>query len=740
MDNREKFEFIKEKLSENTEEMPASLKKENVMASLENIGESKTRNNFGTKRFISLAASVAVVIVSVIMVGAYLMPKLGTKGVENEVLPETSDVTVTSHKPTQANTEAAFENTDENQSEGTTTAQSADEDYSDIIEYFKKLGGNITYSGNSGMPETPTMSATTVWEESVVISKGDSFYNAAGAVDKNSSYDAPHGETNTQVDNVDEADIIKNDGTYIYVALDSCVRIYRADGLSLMAKLEPVAEDDEDIRIADIYVSGDRLVILASAYQNSEYSLTKSAGTGTTAVYSDAYIGYGCMPYRNYKTELRCLIYDISNVKKPRLCFTHTQDGAYTDSRLVGDVLYTISSYSTYNRFTEDESVIAENCIPKVDGKKISRNKIDFRKDEAYKSYTVISSCNIRKDSQNGAGYAFFGYSGDSYCTENTLYLATTEYLEENEAKKLGLNEGENTKVYCVSLTESDISFKNETYIAGEFINQFAMDEYNGYFRCATTEYTPDWEAVSCVRVLDGDLKEISCIRDLAENESVKAVRFMGDIAYVITFENTDPLFIIDLSDPKNPKKLGEVKLPGFSAYLHPTDENHILGVGYGGDDDGIDDSLQVTLFDISDKAHPVVSDKYIIREASTEVDYNAKAFLSYTEKNLVCIPVTKSEDRKDGYEIDREYVLINTENGKLSLYKTFKHDKTICKYYVDKTIYDGVSYNNSEYDYPPEFFRGTYIGDRVYTISERKLCEFDLNSGELLSKAENGR
>lgn len=705
MKNNEKYEFIRDKLTEKPTELPPSLERDKIVSLLPNEVSGSKIKKFPSKKALTLAASLAVVILSVLLVGVFSSPLKG----DNDSAPKTT-VPETVLTPT-----------------GSSGQTEENEDYRDIIEYFLSLEEKlVVYNYDdtvefAPMPEgnintAPTYSGT---EESFVKGEASDFVSG-------SSSSLAHGQTNTQVENVDEADIIKNDGTYLYIVRSRSVLIYRASDLKLMSEIKIEQGENEDVSISDIYITSDRLVIMTTTYEIPEDSAIAYSNSGSVSMHSLCY-------FRN-EAVTKCFVYDISNREKPKQLFTHTQDGDCMTSRMVGNTLYTVSQFVVSPKSNEAEKDLAERCIPKINGKKISRNKIDFSDKDTDSVYVVVSSCDIMSGS--GSGYAYFGSFYEAYCTEKTLYISSLISCYDDEtSKELGLAEGTYTNIYAVSLSPDDISFKNKGYVRGEFLNQFSMDEYGGYFRCAVTDRDGDWNAISSVKILDENFEEVSAIYNLAENEEIKAVRFMGEVAYVVTFENTDPLFVLDLSDPHNPKKDGEVKLPGFSAYLHPLDENHIVGVGFGGDENGTDYSVKLTVFDISDNKHPEISSEYKINNASTETNYNFKAFLYYPEKNIIGVPVEKDIDSG----IKQKYILFKVEDGKLSLVNEYLHDYVKYDYFPDKIIEHGEE-TAPEEEYIPEFFRGTYIGDTLYTISENKICAFDIDSAEKICETETGK
>ncbi len=220
--------------------------------------------------------------------------------------------------------------------------------------------------------------------------------------------------------------------------------------------------------------------------------------------------------------------------------------------------------------------------------------------------------------------------------------------------------------------------------------------------------------------MLDGSLKVVGKVTGIAKGEQIQAVRFIGAKAYVVTFEQTDPLFVLDLSSPENPKLLGELKITGFSDYLHPISENLLLGIGQNGDENGTTTGIKLSLFDVTNPAKPVEVDKYILKRNAgnysigTSAWDNHKAVMIYKEKNLFGIPVTVYDYSYSNYSNKKDdyfFYTFRVENNK---------------------IVPDLSYNCSEYD-----FRGTYIDDNVYVVSDYNVNAYSMTDGKLLGSVE---
>ena len=226
-------------------------------------------------------------------------------------------------------------------------------------------------------------------------------------------------------------------------------------------------------------------------------------------------------------------------------------------------------------------------------------------------------------------------------------------------------NETMTTSIQRIKIDKQAITFAASGEVPGYILNQFSMDEYSGYFRIATTTNNFNWrtfaeEATSKnnVYVLNMNLNVVGKLEDLAPGERIYSTRFMGDRCYLVTFRNVDPLFVIDLKEPTAPKVLGQLKVTGYSGYLHPYDEDHIIGIGKETTYDATEDfawyqGLKISLFDVSDVSNPVEVAKYEIGDRGTDspVLWDHKALLFDRARNLLVIPVTEAKIDPSQYE-----------------------------------------------------------------------------------------
>ncbi len=248
------------------------------------------------------------------------------------------------------------------------------------------------------------------------------------------------------------------------------------------------------------------------------------------------------------------------------------------------------------------------------------------------------------------------------YASATTLYVAATRYVS-IEAQADVAAEDWSTAIHAFDLRgDGAATHMAAGEVPGNTLNQYSLSEYDGYLRIATTDGTPwggtgDSESAVHVLHLDGDqLVEVGVVGGLGQSETIQSVRFMGPVGYVVTFRQTDPLYVIDLSDPQAPKAVGELKIPGFSSYLHPIGAGRLVGIGRDATAEGQDQGLLVSLFDVSDPTAPTQLQTYTERNAYSSAGNDPKAFLWWAPESSVIVPVERyappPQERPDGYQV----------------------------------------------------------------------------------------
>jgi len=484
--------------------------------------------------------------------------------------------------------------------------------------------------------------------------------------------------TNIQVWGVDEADMVKNDGKFIYVISGNKVVIidaYPAENARILSEIEA---DENPI---EIFINENKLVIFGMTFIK---------------------------------------VYDVSDRENPILKRDFSFDGTYSDSRMIGDYIYVIINSPVNYREEEIE-------LPKIssDGKAQTVPAYEIYyfdvPDYSY-NFTTIMSVNTQNDDEEISKETFLiGTAQNIFVSSNNIYITYTAYTN---GKWLNLSEdwgAEGTVIHRISIADGEIEYKSQGEVPGHVLNQFSMDEHQGYFRVATTT---GWMGQNHVFVLDENLSIVGKLEGLAPGERIYSARFMGERAYLVTFKKIDPLFVIDLRDPSNPKVLGELKIPGYSDYLHPYDENHIIGVGKDTVDMGSFawyQGVKMALFDVSDPKNPIEISKYVIGDRGTD-SYalsDHKAFLFSRSKNLLVMPILLAEIDEGAYpggvppDAYGEYVWQGAYVFNLSSENGFVFKGGITHLENDAKLMGSYWYS------PYSVKRSLYMDDVLYTISD---------------------
>ena len=551
-------------------------------------------------------------------------------------------------------------------------------------------------------------------EESVRMFKGD---NAVPMMaDSENGYSVDYSETNIQVEGVDEPDIVKTDGTYLYIVANSklyIVRAYPAEDAEVLS----VIDLDENVYLIDIFINEDRLVIFGTSSRHSEDHDEDSYwwSVSTTVI----------------------KIYDISDRENPDLTKDVEMDGTYFDSRMIGEYIYVIAveySYMVYNVKDGNGTLAIPEITVNDETSQVPPNQIYYVDVPGnVDTMTHVLALNIFDEEVTQKSF-LLGSSQNMYVSMNNIFLTYTKYYYTfSPVYGYNYDSEESTFIHRISISNGDVSYTGQGKVPGRILNQFSMDEHDGHFRIATTighVSRSGGGSTNNVYILDDTLNITGRVEDLAPGERIYSVRFMGDRGYVVTFKKVDPLFVIDLKDPDNPSVLGKLKIPGYSDYLHPFDENHIIGIGKDTVEAEEGDfawyqGIKMALFDVSDYENPKEIAKVIIGDRGTESPalHDHKAFLFDREKELLVLPVSL-------YEIDEE---IKEQQGDIegNTYGEFTFQGA---YVYRLSLEDGFEYQgrithlddedilkSGYYGYwgSSSIQRSLYIGDVLYTISE---------------------
>jgi inhibitor of cysteine peptidase len=456
--------------------------------------------------------------------------------------------------------------------------------------------------------------------------------------------------TNIQVSGVDEADKVKTDGNYLYMIGNNTVYILDANpqNAKVLFKIPY-----ENAYLAGIYLNENtsKLIVLGSQY----IPYTYTNGIDVQPSFStDLY------PYWNSGTSF-VHIYDITDKSRPTLASNFTMTGNYVNSRMIEGYIYAIVNQNAY---LVNETPVLPMVKSGTAMTEIAPTNIYYTNfTDTYYSYTTFLAFNLQSlDLKPSSMTIMMGGAGTIYVSQNNIYVTYPSYTYQLLKAPIGTGDvrigivpqdsfQEKTSIYRIAVSGSSMTFAAQGNVTGNVLSQYAMDENNDYFRIATTAYsyssaTGTSTQQNNVYVLDINLQTVGKLENLGTGENFHAARFMGDRCYLVTFQRTDPLFVIDLSQPTNPRLLGELIIPGYSDYLHPLDQTHLIGLGkdavaaegnfawYLG--------LKLSIFDVADVNNPKEIAKFNIgdRGTSSEALYEPKAFLFDSAKGLLVLPV----------------------------------------------------------------------------------------------------
>jgi inhibitor of cysteine peptidase len=509
-----------------------------------------------------------------------------------------------------------------------------------------------------------------------MLQEGLSIYGQAMGTPKSSSLGRSATDTNTysttniQVAGVDEADKVKNDGQYIYVVSSGNVSILMAYPTEKAKVLSTIRFDD--MYPAGIFVSGDRLAVLGSKYI---YPPIMPFG-----------LGYRYPAIVDTRTFIN--VYDVSDRANPVLLTHFTVTGSYFNSRMIGDYIYFVASQAA---IVIDDKVFLP-MIESNDGQKeISPPEIHYNNvSDDYFQFTTFVAVNMQDTTQTPTYTTIMlGGTSDMYVSPNNIYVTYSDWQG-------------NTSIYRMHIANDDITWEANGTVPGHELNQFSMDEYNNDFRIATATWV-NGTARSNLYVLDMNLSIIGRLEDIEPGETLDSTRFIGNRCYLSTsVVRRDPFFVIDVGNPNDLKILGGLKIPGFTRYLHPYDEEHVIGVGKDGN------KVKISLFDVTNVSAPIEIGNYTVSDdwSDTVVLSDHKAFLFDGSKDLLVLPVSTSAWGPNYSSWQGALVFNITLSNGIVLRGNVTHQETNANYWDSGYWID----------------RSLYIENVLYTVSDKKI------------------
>jgi uncharacterized secreted protein with C-terminal beta-propeller domain len=497
--------------------------------------------------------------------------------------------------------------------------------------------------------------------------------------------------TNIQVEGVDEADVVKTDGEYIYLISENSVVILKAYPPE---EARVLSRTELNGTLRGIFVNGDKMVVF-----------------GDEGIYYGYYERF--ISYETPRTFAK--VYDVSDRENPVLKRNLFLDGYYYESRMVSDYVYVVINQPVnYDMEVVLPKIYSDNEVEEINASQIYYSNIS----DCFNTFTTIVSINVQNDTEEPTHETILlGSASTVYASLSNIYVTFLDW-----------NGGQRSSIHRIHIDNRKIEYVASGEVPGYVLNQFSIDEYEGYLRVATTTgqvWSSKAPSRNNVYVLDLDLHIVGWLENLAPGETIYSARFMGVKCYLVTFKKVDPLFVIDMKDPFAPQVLGYLKITGYSDYLHPYDENHIIGIGKETvaaeeGDFAWYQGVKISLFDVTDVTEPKEIAKYEIGDRGTDspVLRDHKAFLFDRSKNLLVIPVLVAEIDQEEYpgEIPPftrgDYVwqgayVFNISLGGLAFRGGITHIES------DTEPIISVS--------PYHVKRSLYIDNVLYTISDKK-------------------
>ncbi|RYZ43238.1 MAG: hypothetical protein EOO72_06915, partial [Myxococcaceae bacterium] len=577
--------------------------------------------------------------------------------------------------------------------------------------------------------------------------------------------------TNNQVEGVHESDFVQNDGTRIFVLSGSRLYAHRswpAEQLTLAGSLEVEGWPRE--MLLDEH---QRLVIVSQVRQGLPGSPSGGGvymGEGAPIPMIDCTgLGFGCGYYAADSTKVTTV--DVSDVANPTVVDQVYLPGLFTQARRVDSsvrlvlseafrwpagvrswVNYTEELYKDEDKLDDaidaqiaaNEKLIRANTLDQwlPAGRRVDAAGVttalpvscgDFYRSNAPSALGFVTVASLDLDARTAAPgrTSLVAEPGTVYASKDSLYLAHSHYWWWPE-----VGQKDFTYLHKFDLRQPGRAvYAGSGTVEGMPINQFALDEYEGVLRMATTVTTrlpepehEDWwwgrtttaSRVTTLGLKNGHLAELGRSEDLAEGERIFSARFVGPRGYVVTFLQVDPLFTFDLSDPAHPRKVGELKVPGFSTYMHPVGDHHLLTLGIHTDPNGGccgSRALKLSLFDVGDMANPKEVSTQLVGEAYgwSEALYEHKAFNYFAAKGLVAIPFTdysrsygSSEDYWSGFRTDLRVFRVDLSAGISPVGAVPMSD-----------LFKTQNLPQWSYYYTPDVRRSVMADDYVYAISD---------------------
>lgn len=727
-------EEMLEKIRESAEkvEIPESLKPRQIEVKLK--GQKKPKRFQWQAIHLVAAAAVLAIVIGVLPIGS-IKCKVGSDGVvsdsnmsvnngnaetENENNRNRNNANVESRNRNNTNTEKEtyITNVDKIRKKDAGELYQIAESYEEVFDFLKKnqemtrkyYDGAVLENEVEDLAETITVGEIA---EDVNLSSGSAAMNDAmsgnGIVKEEAAMETSaekgYSTTNLQMSGVDESDIVKTNGSHIFVVKDGVVQIVelKSGKMTLVGTVSPQLESFSD-KVLEMYVDGDRLILITQQVKEGVEGTSVEKITGgylpVTEMAEEVCVDIAYRFDMNYQTVL--YTYDISNPAKAEQIGKIEQDGYYKTSRKIEDMVYLFTQDSIEvetKNFTESEDVM--ELLPKVNGESISYDNI-YLPNQGMEGL-VISSVSLENPNAVVDNVLILNNYVEIYVSSSALYLYHSDYSADTL----------DTQIAKFTLDKGNISAVAAASVPGAVQDTFAVNEYQENLRVLTSYWNREIEEnTNQLYILDENLKPLGKIEHIAEGETVYAARYFGDLAYFITYRNIDPLFAADLSDVRNPKIVGELKITGYSEYLHLWGEDKLLGIGYETDEkDGSREGIKLVMFDISNPTELSILDTVVLKNADESTAlYDYKCVLADERTNMIGFTtVDYSED-------ELTYHVYSFQDGK------FQEELAVC----EEEIYGEQSY------------RGIWAGAYFYIVNQKEIKSYEyLNQYEKVDEME---
>lgn len=666
--NEKELEEIMKQIENSTEglKVPESLEPENIKKKLR---ENNVRRKLRMKKTIGIAAAAAF---AVIVGGTGIYGRMAdkeyafehSKGMDTFDEEENAGINVPVPKKKQVGSYRLAESYDEIYDICDAAARRESE--KQRAEYINGITEGITEGAVINDLEVKKS------EESADMFTPEEESNAG------SSENGDYSTTNTQVEGVDESDFVKNDGNYLYLQSEDTISVVdiRQNKMKNVAQVEP--EMNTGDTISDIYIDGDRLFVILQKREND----LKKTNRKTEEIDIEESYAEDIYYIEDGKMTMELLTYDISDRSSAKLLGTVEQDGTYYDSRKVGDYIYLFSE-KWMNVGSKDAK---DDVVPLINGEKVNSDCIYIQDD--FNREMIVSSVNANEPEKTVDVMVLMDSYAQIYVSTSAIYLYQQNYEWSGND---GGSDNSYTDLAKFSYSDGKMNGVAAGTVRGTIEDVFAISEADGVLRVLTTEWKPG-ASENQLYLLDKNLKELGSLKNIAVGEEIYAARYIGNIAYFITYHNTDPLFAVDISNPKKPKMLGQVEITGYSDYLHPFGDDLLLGIGYETDPDTSERmGVKLVMFDISNPTKLKVKDSVTMKGDLCNAVSDYKCALVNKNKNLI------------GFDV------INWENNYHMDYKLYSWNG---KKFVKKLSQD--------LDYEGSQVRGLYAGSRFYIVSPK--------------------